>query len=143
MQQANQTDYHELDDPEFLAERARVRDLLEQTPEDAEDHAELAEVFEGMNDEFIRRARHAWSKAMPRIPLSPGATSEMNDTPLELVARATHEPLPVRGTIKREWDEIPLNLPVNPADYPILADCAGCEEAIRKENQLLGEWEHK
>ena len=64
--QASDTDYRKLDDPEFLAERARVRELLEQTPEDAAEHDQLAEVFAGMDEEFIRRARCAWSNSAPR-----------------------------------------------------------------------------
>lgn len=66
MQQANQTDYRELDDPEFLAERARVRDLLEKTPEESADYPGIAQLFADMDAEFIRRARCAWSKAQPR-----------------------------------------------------------------------------
>jgi DnaJ-domain-containing protein 1 len=66
MRQDSGTDYHELADPEFLAERARVRELLERTSEDADNYAELAEILARMDDEFIRRARGAWSEAMPR-----------------------------------------------------------------------------
>lgn len=64
--QASETDYRELNDPEFLAERARVRDLLGQTPEEAPEHDQLAERFAEMEEEFIRRARCAWSKSAPR-----------------------------------------------------------------------------
>jgi hypothetical protein len=66
MQQANQTDYRKLDDPDFLAERARVRDLLEKTPEESAGYPGLAQLFAEMDDEFIRRARCAWSKSQPR-----------------------------------------------------------------------------
>jgi hypothetical protein len=55
-----QTDFTKLDDLVHLAERARVRDLLEQTPGDAN----LSRLFGGMNDEFDRRADCAWSKAV-------------------------------------------------------------------------------
>ena len=62
MEQASEADYRKLGDPEFLEERARVRDLLERTPEESADRAELASRFEAMNDEFDRRARHAWTR---------------------------------------------------------------------------------
>jgi hypothetical protein len=43
-------------DPEFLAERARVRVQLEYTPS-----AELADRCQRLNQEFLRRARIAWT----------------------------------------------------------------------------------
>jgi hypothetical protein len=49
-------------DPEFLAERSRVRDELEHTPEQAAS-AELTARYQQLNDEFIRRARVAWTPA--------------------------------------------------------------------------------
>jgi hypothetical protein len=51
-----------LDDPEFLAERRRVREALEHTP-DHEVAPELAARFERLDEEFIRRARAAWAPA--------------------------------------------------------------------------------
>jgi hypothetical protein len=57
------TDFWELDDPEFLAERARVRDRLERTSTShVITRAKLAGLFEAMNDEFDRRARAAWAQ---------------------------------------------------------------------------------
>ena len=61
---------------------------------------------------------------------------------LRLAASQTHEALPVRGTVKRENDGEPVDLLAKAWDYPILADCAGCERAIRKENAMFADWEH-
>jgi hypothetical protein len=44
-----------LDDPEFMAERARVRDALGEGPT-----AELTARMACLNDEFDRRASAAW-----------------------------------------------------------------------------------
>jgi hypothetical protein len=55
-------DFSELGDPEFLAERKRVREELEHTPEQAVS-LELAARYERLNDEFLRRARIAWTQA--------------------------------------------------------------------------------
>jgi hypothetical protein len=49
-----------MDDVEFLAERARVREQLEHTPERAVS-AELAARYQRLNEEFVRRARIAWA----------------------------------------------------------------------------------
>jgi hypothetical protein len=46
-------DFTQLDDPAFLAERARVREELQ----------ELTERFRRLNEEFDRRARAAWAPA--------------------------------------------------------------------------------
>jgi hypothetical protein len=46
-----------LDDPEFLAERRRVREELEHQPEAS---AELSVRYEVLDEEFLRRARAAW-----------------------------------------------------------------------------------
>jgi hypothetical protein len=51
-----------MDDPEFLAERTRVRSQLERTPPH-EISAELRDRFRRLDDEFIRRARAAWQHA--------------------------------------------------------------------------------
>jgi hypothetical protein len=51
-------DLTKLDDPSFLAERARVRDALEHVPESPE----LAARLQRLDEEFIRRARAAWTK---------------------------------------------------------------------------------
>jgi hypothetical protein len=47
-------------DPEFLAERPRVRDELARAAGHAA-RAELAARFRRLDDEFIRRARVAWT----------------------------------------------------------------------------------
>jgi hypothetical protein len=49
-------DFMKMTDPEFLAERARVRIQLENTPS-----AELADRCQRLNEEFLRRARIAWT----------------------------------------------------------------------------------
>jgi hypothetical protein len=55
------TDFTHLDDPSFLHERARLRARLEQLPEDGRSRAELESLHDAMTDEFLRRARLAWS----------------------------------------------------------------------------------
>jgi hypothetical protein len=55
-------DFSQLGDPEFLAERRRVREELEHTPEQAVS-PELTARYEKLNDEFLRRARIAWAQA--------------------------------------------------------------------------------
>ena len=52
-------DFTKMSDPEFLAERRRVREVLEHTPEE-EASVALTERFERLNEEFIRRARLSW-----------------------------------------------------------------------------------
>jgi len=53
-------DFTRMGDPEFLAERSRVRDELERAPGQAE-WADLSARFRRLDDEFIRRARIAWT----------------------------------------------------------------------------------
>ena len=53
-------DFTKMTDPEFLAERRRIREVLEHTPEH-EVSAALTDRFEKLNEEFLRRARIAWS----------------------------------------------------------------------------------
>jgi len=55
-------DFSQLGDPEFLAERKRVREELEHTPEQAVS-PELTARYQRLNDEFLRRARIAWTQA--------------------------------------------------------------------------------
>ncbi len=50
------TDLTQLGDPEFLAERRRVRDALERKPT-----ARLTARYEQLDEEFLRRARIAWN----------------------------------------------------------------------------------
>jgi hypothetical protein len=54
------TDYTQLDDPEFLAERRHVRERLERLPEHHADRAELTVLYQAMTAEFDRRAASAW-----------------------------------------------------------------------------------
>jgi hypothetical protein len=49
-----------LDDIAFLDERRRVREVLEQVPEQERD-PELAARYERLTEEFDRRARAAWA----------------------------------------------------------------------------------
>ena len=63
MHQGEPTDFRRLDDPEFLAERARLRRELEQVPERAVERPELERVYEAMTVEFDRRARASWAEA--------------------------------------------------------------------------------
>ena len=55
-------DFTRLDDLAFLAERRRVREALEHTPQQAVS-PELAARYQAMNEEFLRRARLAWTQA--------------------------------------------------------------------------------
>jgi hypothetical protein len=50
-------DFRQLDDPDFLAERRRVREALEHQPEAT---AELTARYQRLDEEFLRRARIAW-----------------------------------------------------------------------------------
>jgi hypothetical protein len=49
-------DLTKMTDPDFLAERARVRLQLEYKPT-----AELTDRYEQLTEEFLRRARIAWT----------------------------------------------------------------------------------
>jgi hypothetical protein len=55
-------DFAAMDDIEFLAERARVREELEHEPE-REISAELGARYQRLNEEFLRRARIAWAES--------------------------------------------------------------------------------
>jgi hypothetical protein len=58
--------FYQLDDPAFLAERARLRSRLEHVPEDAIARRRLERLYEAMTEEFCRRARIAWTRG--RLP---------------------------------------------------------------------------
>lgn len=63
MQKSNaRDDFTELDDPAFLAERARVRQLLEHQPEQAIDRDGLERLYDAMTEEFCRRAGIKWAR---------------------------------------------------------------------------------
>jgi len=57
------TDFTRMDDPEFLAERARMRELLECLPLEHDDYGRLAARYRAMQEEFFRRASIARSQA--------------------------------------------------------------------------------
>ena len=57
-------DFTQLDDTEFIAERRRVREALEHTPEHAAS-PEMTARYQAMNEEFLRRARLAWTQGQP------------------------------------------------------------------------------
>jgi hypothetical protein len=61
MRRSHRPDFRQLDDPELIAERARVRERLEHVPEQSADHAALAGLYADMTAEFDRRVRHAWT----------------------------------------------------------------------------------
>ena len=54
-------DLSHLDDLAFLAERRRVREELEHVPEN-QPNVELLSRFHRLNEEFLRRARIAWTQ---------------------------------------------------------------------------------
>ena len=56
-------DFTHLDDPAFLDERARVRGLLEYEPQHAIGRVRLERLYAAMTDEFLSRARIAWTPA--------------------------------------------------------------------------------
>jgi hypothetical protein len=55
--------FYQLDDPAFLAERARLRSRLEHVPENAIGRRRLERLYEAMTEEFCRRARIAWTRS--------------------------------------------------------------------------------
>jgi hypothetical protein len=55
-------DFTRMDDPEFLAERGRIRELLECLPVEDADHGRLAARYTAMQEEFLRRASIACSR---------------------------------------------------------------------------------
>jgi hypothetical protein len=55
--------FYQLDDPSFLAERARLRSRLEHAPENAVGRPTLERLYEAMTEEFCRRARIAWTRS--------------------------------------------------------------------------------
>ncbi len=52
-----------------------------------------------------------------------------------------HEVLPVKGTLRRERDDVKPDYPIQPADYPLLGNCI-CGALIRKEHYITGEFAH-
>lgn len=61
-------DFTRMDDPEFLDERARIRELLECLPLDHEDYGRLAARYRAMQEEFFRRASIARSQEGGKAP---------------------------------------------------------------------------
>jgi hypothetical protein len=62
-QSTGQDDFRQLADPDFLAERKRVREALECAPEQSPGRARLAARYDAMTAEFDRRASRAWAGA--------------------------------------------------------------------------------
>lgn len=62
-QSKEQVDFRQLADPEFFAERRRVREELERMPEQSPGRARLAARYQAMSAEFDRRASRAWTGA--------------------------------------------------------------------------------
>jgi hypothetical protein len=62
-QSTEQVDFRQLADPDFLAERRRVREALERVPEQSPGRARLAARYDAMSAEFDRRAARAWADA--------------------------------------------------------------------------------
>jgi hypothetical protein len=52
-------EFTEMDDPEFLAERRKMRDAIELAPEDEQ----LLRRYAAIDAEFLRRAGLAWAQA--------------------------------------------------------------------------------
>jgi len=52
-------DFTTMSDPDFLAERRRVREALADAPAH-EVSAALADRYQRLNEEFLRRARMTW-----------------------------------------------------------------------------------
>ena len=53
-------DFTKMTDPDFLAERRRVREVLEHTPEHSVS-PETKERYLRLDEEFLRRARISWA----------------------------------------------------------------------------------
>jgi hypothetical protein len=53
-------DFTRMTDPDFLAERRRVREVLEHTPEHSVS-PEMKERYLRLDEEFLRRARISWA----------------------------------------------------------------------------------
>jgi hypothetical protein len=62
-QSTEQNDFRQLADPDFLAERKRVREALESAPAQSPDRAGIAARYDAMTAEFDRRASRAWAGA--------------------------------------------------------------------------------
>jgi hypothetical protein len=62
MSDSNPDEFMKLDDPSFLAERARLRGLLEDQLDSGTGREELQRRYDAMTAEFCRRARIAWTR---------------------------------------------------------------------------------
>jgi hypothetical protein len=62
-EQGKLADIREMNDPDFLTARARLRAELEHVPEGAPGRTALDLQWNAMTDEFDRRARAAWRRA--------------------------------------------------------------------------------
>ena len=57
------SDFINLDDPEFMEERRRVREQLERLPAGHAERARLDSLYAAMTQELDRRAASAWRQA--------------------------------------------------------------------------------
>jgi hypothetical protein len=62
-QNTEQADFSQLSDPDFLAERKRVREALAEVTEQSPGRTMLAARYEALSAEFDRRASRAWKAA--------------------------------------------------------------------------------
>jgi hypothetical protein len=65
----------------------------------------------------------------------------VGENPSGLTAETIHDALPVRGTLKRAQNGKKVEAAM-PWDFPLTAQCALCENLIRKEKSMGTEWEH-
>jgi hypothetical protein len=72
-------DFVHLDGPAFLNERAYLRGRLEHTPENANGRTELEQLYEAMTEEFLRRARIAWTSAPAKPRFNAGSADATAD----------------------------------------------------------------
>ncbi len=57
-------DFAAMSDPDFLAERRRVRERYQQADDPSADRTRLGVLRDVLDEEFDRRARAAWSPAV-------------------------------------------------------------------------------
>ena len=53
----------------------------------------------------------------------------------------THEIVPERGTLRREFDGKPVD-PPQAWDFPVLAVCRFCGKTARRKESLFADWTH-
>jgi hypothetical protein len=104
-------DYTTMSDPEFLAERRRIREQLAHAPGESATRLRLAALHAALDEEFDRRARAAWSRDAtgPANPRSGGASQR--DAPAlpatrhqQLTSHATPNSSPATGESPMDED---------------------------------------